>query len=109
MSVYKNLYFTLYILMIVLLVKLIAIQWIVVLFKIWWFNSFINCSFVDLSSGFEGGLGDVAIEVLHMLLSYILQHTEDELGIIPDSVEAFVQALRRGKYRTTCSKYTICV
>lgn len=62
-----------------------------------------------MSSGFEGGLGDVAIEVLHMLLSYILQHTEDELGIIPDSVEAFVQALRRGKYRTTCSKYTICV
>ena len=62
-----------------------------------------------MSSGFEGGLGDVAIEVLHMLLSYILQHTEDELGIIPDSVEAFVQALRRGKCRTTCSKYTICV
>ena len=79
--------------------------------------SFINHFFLlDLSSGFEGGLGDVAIEVLHMLLSYILQHTEDELGIMPDSVEAFVQDLRRGKYGITCSKYlttcsmhTVCV
>lgn len=51
----------------------------------------------DMSSGFEGGLGDVAIEVLHMLLSYLLQHSEDELGMPSDIIEAFIQVLRRGK------------
>jgi CCR4-NOT transcription complex subunit 1 len=52
-------------------------------------------SYSDLGSGFEGGLGDVAIEVLHMLLCHILQHTEDQLSIPSDTVELFIQALRR--------------
>ena len=51
-----------------------------------------------MSSSFEGGLGDVAVEVLHLLLSYLLQRSEDETGgISADTVESFVQVLRRGK------------
>lgn len=52
-------------------------------------------SFSDLSSGLEGGLGDVAIEVLHMLLTYLIQHTEEETGVSKDTIDAFVQSLRR--------------
>lgn len=52
---------------------------------------------VDLSSGFEGGLSDVAIEVLHLILSHLLQHTEEEIGIPQETLEAFMNILRRGK------------
>ncbi len=51
----------------------------------------------DLSSGYEGGLSDVAIEVLHLLLSYLLQHSEEEIGIPQETLEAFVNILRRGE------------
>ncbi len=49
----------------------------------------------DLSSGFEGGFGDTAIEVLHLLLSYLLQGSEEEVCVAKESVNTFVQTLRR--------------
>ena len=50
---------------------------------------------LDLSSGFEGGFGDTAIEVLHLLLSYLLQGSEEDVGVAKESVNTFVQTLRR--------------
>ena len=50
-----------------------------------------------MSSSLEGGLGDVAIEVLHRLLSHLLS-PEDEVGVARESIDAFVQTLRRGTY-----------
>ena len=62
-----------------------------------------------MSSGFEGGLGDIAVEVLHLLLSYLLQCSEDETGgISPDTVEGFVQVLRRGNH-SLCSSTLTCL
>ena len=55
-----------------------------------------------MSSSLEGGLGDVAIEVLHRLLSHLLLSPEDEVGVAKDSVDAFVQTLRRGTCIHTC-------
>ncbi|XP_064398380.1 CCR4-NOT transcription complex subunit 1-like [Halichondria panicea] len=52
-------------------------------------------SYSDLSSGFEGGFGDTAIEVLHLLLSYLLQGSEEEVCVAKESVNTFVQTLRR--------------
>ena len=49
-----------------------------------------------MSSSLEGGLGDVAIEVLHRLLSHLLLSSEEEMGVARDSIDAFVQTLRRG-------------
>ena len=50
----------------------------------------------DMSSSLEGGLGDVAIEVLHRLLSHLLLSSEEEVGLSKESIDAFVQTLRRG-------------
>ena len=50
----------------------------------------------DMSSSLEGGLGDVAIEVLHRLLFHLLLSPEEEVGVPRESIEAFVQTLRRG-------------
>ncbi len=51
--------------------------------------------FIDLSSGFEGGFGDTAIEVLHLLLSYLLNGTEEEVGVAKGNIDTFVETLRR--------------
>ena len=59
------------------------------------------CVGADMSSSLEGGLGDVAIEVLHRLLSHLLLSPEDEVGVAKDSVDAFVQTLRRGIHVAT--------
>lgn len=58
---------------------------------------YMYCMCVDMSSSLEGGLGDVAIEVLHCLLSHLLRSPEDEVGVAKESIDAFVQTLRRGK------------
>ena len=50
----------------------------------------------DMSSGYEGGLGDVAIEVLHMLLSYLIQHSQEDLSVSKENLDAFISILRRG-------------
>ena len=54
----------------------------------------------DLSSGLEGGLGEVGIDVLHMLLAHLLQGSEEETGMSPENIETFVQTLRRGREMT---------
>ena len=49
-----------------------------------------------MSSGYEGGLGDVAIEVLHMLLSYLIQHSQEDFSVSKENLNAFISILRRG-------------
>ena len=50
---------------------------------------------VDFSSGQEGGLAEVAIEVLHLLLSHLLESPKDEVGVNADAVETFVRTMRQ--------------
>ena len=50
---------------------------------------------VDLSSGLEGGLAEVAIEVLHLLLSHLLERPEEEVGVNSDAIETFVHTMRQ--------------
>ena len=50
---------------------------------------------VDLSSGLEGGFGDLAIEVLHLLLSHLILRSEEETNVSAESVQKFVETLRR--------------
>jgi CCR4-NOT transcription complex subunit 1 len=50
---------------------------------------------IDVGSGQEGGLNDIAIEVLHLLLSHLLQSPSDEVGVHAEQLSAFVTALRR--------------
>ena len=49
----------------------------------------------DLSSGLEGGFGDLAIEVLHMLLSHLILNQHEDVGVSPDSLQTFMETLRR--------------
>lgn len=49
-----------------------------------------------MSSSLEGGLGDVAIEVLHRILSHLLLSSEEAVGVSKENIDAFVQTLRRG-------------
>ena len=49
----------------------------------------------DLSSGLEGGFGDLAIEVLHMLLSHLILKSEEEMGVCAENVQTFIETLRR--------------
>ena len=39
----------------------------------------------------------MGIDVLHMLLTHLLQGSEEETGMSRESVETFVQTLRRGR------------
>ena len=48
----------------------------------------------------DSGLNEVSAEVLHTLLLYLLQHSEQDLGLTRDTVEAFIGAIRQGSY--TC-------
>ena len=48
-----------------------------------------------MSSKEISGLGDVAIEVLHLLLSYILTHSKDENFIPEDQLHSFLNSLRK--------------
>ncbi len=43
----------------------------------------------------EGGLHDIPIEVLHLILSCLVQG-KDQLGITPEQKEAFLKTLRKG-------------
>lgn len=52
--------------------------------------------FVDVSGGQEGGLTDVAIEVLHLLLSHLLYTPQKDVGIGEDQIQAFLNTLRKG-------------
>jgi CCR4-NOT transcription complex subunit 1 len=43
----------------------------------------------------DSGLNEVSAEVLHTLLLYLLQHSEQDLGLTRDTVEAFIGAIRQ--------------
>ena len=53
--------------------------------------------FTDSSSGQEGGLNDVAIEVLHQLLLYVVHGPQEQVGLGEDQINAFLDSLRRGE------------
>ena len=53
---------------------------------------------VDSGSGQEVGLQDTPIEVLHLLLTHLLQG-KDKFGISREQKEAFLKLLRRGVNR----------
>ena len=44
----------------------------------------------------EGGLTDVAIEVLHRLLSHVIHGPRDQVGVGDDQVTAFLETLKKG-------------
>ena len=48
-----------------------------------------------MSSGLEGGLAEVAIEVLHLLLSHLLESPQDEVGVNKEAIETFVRTMRQ--------------
>ncbi len=50
---------------------------------------------LDLSSGLEGGFGELAIEVLHVLLSHLILIPEEEVGVSAESTQTFIETLRR--------------
>lgn len=43
----------------------------------------------------EGGFGDLAIEVLHILLSHLILSPEEEVGVPPENIQTFIATLRR--------------
>ena len=45
----------------------------------------------------EGGLTDVAIEVLHLLLTYLLYTPQKDVGIGEHQKQAFLDTLRKGE------------
>nr|XP_006813651.1 PREDICTED: CCR4-NOT transcription complex subunit 1-like [Saccoglossus kowalevskii] len=49
----------------------------------------------DISSNQEGGLNDIAVEVLHLLLTHLLHGPKDHSGIGTDQKEAFLNTLKR--------------
>ena len=51
---------------------------------------------IDVSSGYEGGLGDVAVEVLHMLLTYLMLQPNEDLCVPQDNMHNFLCILQRG-------------
>ena len=53
-------------------------------------------SYIDDGLGGEGGLQDVAVEVLHLLLTHLV-HSHQQLGISAQQKEAFLKALRKGR------------
>ena len=60
---------------------------------------------IDVGGGLEGGLTDVAIEVLHVLLTYLLYTPQKEVGIGEDQKQAFLTTLRKGRNIINCNKY----
>lgn len=61
-----------------------------------WYFSPALFLFADTTVSQEGGLQDVAIEVIHLLLAHLVKG-KDQFGIGADQKEAFLQTLRKGK------------
>lgn len=51
----------------------------------------------DVSGNQEGGFQDIAIEVLHLLLSHLLFGQKGAFGVGQEQIDAFLKTLRRGK------------
>ena len=54
--------------------------------------------FLDTTVRQEGGLQDIAIEVLHLLLAHLVR-SKEQFGIGVDQKEAFLKTLRKGTFR----------
>lgn len=52
----------------------------------------------------EGGLQEVAVEVIHLILTNLI-HNQQTLGITPQQKEAFLKALRKGKLPCPVTSY----
>lgn len=50
----------------------------------------------DVGGAQEGGLTDVAIEVLHRLLSHVIHGPREQVGVGDDQVTAFLETLKKG-------------
>lgn len=50
----------------------------------------------DVGGVQEGGLTDVAIEVLHRLLSHVIHGPREQVGVGDDQVTAFLETLKKG-------------
>lgn len=65
----------------------------------------------DLGGNQEGGFQDIAIEVLHLLLSHLLFGQKGASGVGQEQIDAFLKTLCRGiedpSSRITCS-WTYC-
>ena len=46
----------------------------------------------------EGGLQDLPIETLHLILAYLAQGNKDQLGVTTEQKDNFFSAVRKGKY-----------
>ena len=53
---------------------------------------------LDVGGVQEGGLTDVAIEVLHRLLTHVVHGPRDQVGVGDDQVTAFLETLKKGVY-----------
>ena len=63
----------------------------------------------DVGGVQEGGLTDVAIEVLHRLLSHVIHGPREQVGVGDDQVIAFLETLRKGKcFTISCSWAWTC-
>jgi len=58
--------------------------------------SFMCLLHADVGGVQEGGLTDVAIEVLHRLLSHVIHGPRDQVGVGDDQVSAFMETLKKG-------------
>lgn len=52
---------------------------------------------LDVGGVQEGGLTDVAIEVLHRLLTHVVHGPRDQVGVGDDQVTAFLETLKKGR------------
>uniref|UniRef100_A0A8C5QAP2 CCR4-NOT transcription complex subunit 1 n=1 Tax=Leptobrachium leishanense TaxID=445787 RepID=A0A8C5QAP2_9ANUR len=59
-------------------------------------------SYVDVSGSQEGGFQDIAIEVLHLLLSNLLFGQKGAFGVGQEQIVAFLQTLRRDFPQERC-------
>lgn len=57
---------------------------------------------VDVSGSQEGGFQDIAIEVLHLLLSNLLFGQKGAFGVGQEQIVAFLKTLRRGTVWAVC-------
>ena len=55
----------------------------------------------DVGGVQEGGFTDVAIEVLHRLLTHVIHGPREQVGVGDDQVTAFLETLKRGLYSKT--------
>ena len=63
----------------------------------WLLTKILYIYFIESTLRQEGGLQDVAIEVLHLLVVHLIRN-KDNFGIGNDQKEAFLSTLRKGSH-----------